>query len=50
MPRLLISLCLALLVAILLVALGTIIAAAVAYDNAMTARRGRSKACHLGVA
>ena len=30
----------ALLVAILLVALGTIIAAAVAYDNAMTARRG----------
>jgi general secretion pathway protein K len=32
----------ALLVAILLVALGTIIAAAVAYDNAMTARRGAS--------
>jgi general secretion pathway protein K len=30
----------ALLVAILLVALGTVIAAAVAYDNAMTARRG----------
>ena len=30
----------ALLVAILLVALGTIIAAAVAYENAMTARRG----------
>jgi general secretion pathway protein K len=32
----------ALLVAILLVALGTIIAAAVAYENAMTARRGTS--------
>jgi len=32
----------ALLVAILLVALGTIVAAAVAYDNAMTARRGAS--------
>jgi general secretion pathway protein K len=32
----------ALLVAILLVALGTIIAAAVAYENAMTARRGVS--------
>jgi general secretion pathway protein K len=32
----------ALLVAILLVALGTIIAAAVAYENAMTARRGAS--------
>src|SRR6201981_1993374 len=30
----------ALLVAILLVALGTIVAAAVAYENAMTARRG----------
>ena len=30
----------ALLVAILLVALGTIIAAAVAYENAMSARRG----------
>ena len=30
----------AMLVAILLVALGTIIAAAVAYDSAMTARRG----------
>ena len=31
---------LALLVAILIVALGTMIAAAVAYENAMTARRG----------
>ena len=30
----------ALLVAILLVALGTIIAASIAYENAMTARRG----------
>ena len=30
----------ALLVAVLLVALGTIIAAAIAYENAMTARRG----------